>query len=93
MVWVEAMTGIGKVKFDPTINLGHVLQVVAITGGLFIAYMNIIRAVDDHEIRLKAVEKQAEGTTVFQNQVLETLTKIREDIATLKERSRQASPP
>ena len=36
-----------------------------------------------------AIEKQAEGADVFQRQILDTLTTIREDIATLKERSRE----
>ncbi len=77
-----------RVKFDPTINLGHVLQVVAVVGGLLLAYVNIVRAVDDHEGRLKTVEKQIDGSDLFRRQVLDTLTTIREDIATLKERSR-----
>lgn len=77
-----------RVRFDPTINLGHVLQVVAVVGGLLLAYVNIVRAVDDHEGRLKAVEKQIDGSDLFQRQLLDTLTTIREDIATLKERSR-----
>lgn len=77
-----------RVKFDPTINLGHVLQVVAIVGGLLLANVNIVRAVDDHEGRLKTVEKQIDGSNLFQRQVLDTLATIREDIATLKERSR-----
>ncbi len=82
-----------RVKFDPTINLGHVLQVVAVVGGLLLAYVNIVRAVDDHEGRLKTVEKQIDGSDLFQRQVLDTLTTIREDIATLKERSRGPGDP
>lgn len=75
-------------RFDMTLNLGHVLTVLSIIGSVFVAYMNIVRTVDNHELRIEAVEKQLDTTTAFQSQVLSTLSTIREDIATLKERSR-----
>lgn len=81
-----------RMRFDGTINLGHVLTILAIIGSVFVAYMNILRTVDSHELRITAVEKQVSSSTLFQRQVLATLTTIREDIATLKERSRDTQP-
>lgn len=81
-----------RMRFDPIVNLGHVLTIAALLGSVFIAYMNIVRTVDSHELRIEAVEKQVSNSTAFQRQVLDTLTNIREDIATLKERSRDTQP-
>ncbi len=75
-------------RFDPSFNLGHVFTILALVGSVFVAYMNIVRTVDSHELRLEAIEKQVGSSASFQNQVLMTLTTIREDIATLKERSK-----
>jgi hypothetical protein len=74
--------------FDFSLNLGHVLTIISIVGSVFVAYMTIVREVDNHELRIKTIEKQIDSTSTFQSQVLSTLGTIREDIATLKERSR-----
>ncbi len=80
-----------RVRFDASINFGHILTILSIVGSVFVAYMNIVRTVDGHELRLVTVEKQLDNSEAFQRQLLTTLTAIREDIATLKERSR--APP
>lgn len=54
--------------------------------------MNIARTVDGHELRLATVEKQVDDTEAFQRPLLTTLTAVREDIATLKERSKVQKP-
>lgn len=66
---------------------GRVFTILALGGSVFVAYMNIVRTVDSRELRLRAIEKQVGPLASFQNQVLVTLTTIREDIATPKERS------
>ncbi|MGB3899416.1 MAG: hypothetical protein WA973_12755 [Mesorhizobium sp.] len=78
-----------RVRFDGTINAGHVLTILSIVGSVFIAYMNIVRTMDEHELRLTTVEKQVDNSEAFQRQLLATLGLIREDIATLKERSKK----
>jgi len=78
-----------KVRFDASINFGHILTILSIVGSVFVAYMNIVRTVDSHELRLATVEKQVDNTEAFQRQLLSTLSAIREDIATLKERSKK----
>lgn len=81
-----------KVRFDASINFGHILTILSIIGSVFVAYMNIVRTVDEHELRIATVEKQVDTTEAFQRQLLSTLTQIREDIATLKERSKVTPP-
>lgn len=78
-----------RVRFDGTINAGHVLTILSIVGSVFVAYMNIVRTMDEHELRLTTVEKQVDSSEAFQRQLLATLSLIREDIATLKERSKK----
>ena len=79
-----------RVRFDASINFGHILTIISIVGSVFVAYMNIVRTVDGHELRLVILEKQFDNSEEFQRQLLSTLTEIREDIATLKERSKDA---
>jgi hypothetical protein len=57
-----------------------------------VAYINIVRTVDGHELRLVILEKQFDNSEEFQRQLLSTLTEIREDIATLKDRSKVPKP-
>jgi hypothetical protein len=75
-------------RFDFSLNLGHILTILSIVGSVFVAYMTVVREVDNHELRITTIEKQVDTSTSFQRQVLDKLSNIREDIATLKERSR-----
>jgi hypothetical protein len=75
--------------FDFSLNLGHVLTILSNVGSVSVAYSTLVREVDNHELRIKTIEKQIDTTSTFQSQVLSTLGTIREDIATLKERSRE----
>lgn len=77
-----------KPRFDPTINLGHILTIMALLGSVFIAYVNIVRSVDNHELRIAAMEKKSDRDLIIQQQILDALSTIREDIATLKAQSR-----
>ncbi|PSJ55748.1 hypothetical protein [Pseudaminobacter soli (ex Li et al. 2025)] len=71
-------------KFDPTINLGHVLTILALVGSVFVAYSRLVITIENHEMRISVVEKGADRDAQVQQQILNTLTTIREDIATLK---------
>lgn len=73
-----------QVKFDGTISLGHILTIAALVGSVFLAYTNVLRAMDNHEVRIEALERSNDRDTILQQQILNTLTTIREDIATLK---------
>lgn len=84
------MTLVGhKVKLDGTITLGHVLQAVVILGALFTAYV-MLRATDVEQAgRISSIEQRLDRDSIVQTQILTTLGTIREDIATLKERSQR----
>lgn len=71
-------------KFDPTINLGHIMTIFALVGSIFLAYSRLVITIENHEMRIAVVEKGADRDAVLQQQILNTLTTIREDIATLK---------
>jgi hypothetical protein len=77
-----------RMRFDPIINLGHVLTIAALIGSVSIAYTNIVRSIDNHELRIEEIEKSSDRDAMVQQQILNTLTTIREDIATLKARQK-----
>lgn len=78
----------GGVKFDGTITLGHILQAVVILGAVSAAYVSLRTTDENHDGRLKAVEQRLDRDSSVQQQILNTLATIREDIATLKERTK-----
>ena len=43
---------------------------LALVGPVLVAYMNIVRTVDSHELRLEGIEKQVGTFASFKNQVL-----------------------
>lgn len=75
------------IKYDPTINLGHILTIGALVGSVFLAYTNLARSLENHEVRIETIEKDETQDDFVQRQILETLTTIREDLAALKARS------
>lgn len=76
------------VKFDNTVTTGHVLQIIVILGAVATAYIALRTTDVDHEARLKSVEQRMESDLGVQRQILNNLATIREDIATLKERTK-----
>ena len=76
-----------KVKFDPTLNLGHLLTTASLIGTVVFAYSDLKSTDEQHATRIVAVERQIDMSAGAQRQILETLATIREDIATLKERT------
>lgn len=74
--------------FDPTVNLGHVITTLALIGSVFFAYTDIVRRIDNHEYRItsneRLIERSLTERRTFEQQILNSLTLLREDIATLK---------
>lgn len=64
-------------KFDPTINLGHIFTIIALVGSVSLAYTNIVRALDNHELRIGTIESRQSSDAAVQHQILNTLTTIR----------------
>ncbi|WP_127524670.1 hypothetical protein [Mesorhizobium sp. Z1-4] len=80
-----------RLKFDTTINAGHILIVAGMAISVFLAYSDLLRSIDRHEIRIGTIERQTDSNADIQRQILQTLTTIREDIATLKAQTRRDS--
>lgn len=80
-----------EVKLDGTITLGHILQAVVLLGSMFTAYV-MLRASDvEQQTRITNIETRLDRDSMVQTQILTTLGTIREDIATLKERSQRTA--
>jgi hypothetical protein len=73
-------------KFDPTINLGHVLTIVALLGSVTIGYFNIRNDVALADQRISSLEKGQTAADSFQSTVLSQLSDIKVDIGVLKAR-------
>ena len=71
-------------KFDPTINLGHIAIIVSAVFSVFMAYSSIVRNLDNHELRLVALEKSNEDTASINREVLRTLGAIKEEMSAMK---------
>lgn len=84
-----------KPRFDPTINLGHILTSAMLVVSVFLAYMNVIRITDRHEMditqikdamtfeKAQAKENRANERT-FQAQVLTTMSDLRERMVSIE---------
>lgn len=81
-----------RIRFDTTINAGHILIVVGMAVSVLFAYADLVRAIDQHELRIGNLEVQQKQDNDLQRQILETLTKIREDIAAMKAQASQQMP-
>lgn len=73
-----------QVKFDPTINLGHILTAGTFLVAVFAAYTSLRETDVEHQTRIEAIEKGDDRDLILQRQILDSLTTIREDIAGLK---------
>ena len=80
-------------KYDPSINLGHILTILALTGSVFLAYTGVQVRLEEHEGRITTIERDIGRDAAVQQQILQTLTTIREDIAALKADSRNRRQP
>lgn len=84
------MTVMGqRLKFEGVVTLGHILQSLVILGAVFMAFTSLRETDASHAARIQSLEDRAAMATLTNQQILNTLTTIREDIATLKERSQR----
>lgn len=75
-----------QMRFDWTINLGHVLMILTLMGSVFIAYSNVIRTQDRQDLRITALEQSAAKREAFESTVVNQLSSISVDIGVLKDR-------
>lgn len=60
MTVIEQGKQAGRIQFDPTINLGHIITVVAFVSGLVIAWQNLDKRVSVLEVRQTAQVRRDE---------------------------------
>ena len=73
-------------KFDWTINLGHVLTIAAVLAALGTAYTTYQVTINDHDGRLRALERQDSAQMGRANEVTSALYSIKQDLAIIKYR-------
>jgi hypothetical protein len=81
-----------RVKFDGTINLGHVLTVITLLGGGAAIYTTINSAITQHEFRLDALERADAVRIETSRRIIDRLNDIATDLATIKGRLDPAKP-
>ena len=75
-----------RVKFDGTINLGHVLTVVTLLGGGFAVYSSMNAKLENHETRLNSLERLEIQRMETNRRIFDQLQSIAVDVATIKGR-------
>lgn len=51
----------GKIKYESTVTLGSVIQIIIILGSLISAWHKMDKVLVDHEARLKGLERSVYG--------------------------------
>jgi len=79
-----------KVRFDPTINLGHVLTAVGFLTAGFAAYSDVDKRITSQDVRINAQEKELEAergrTATAVREMKEDVREMRKGIEKLLER-------
>jgi len=73
-------------KFDWTINLGHVATIVTLLLALATAYSTYQVTINDHDSRLRTLEKQGNHMDSRINEMYGLLYTIKQDMAIIKYR-------
>lgn len=87
---LDALRSGGKVKFDPTINLGHVLTFVGFLGVMVTGYLNIDKRLSAQEMRSEMIvreidaEKARTGGSLLE--IKQDMKEIRRGVDQLRER-------
>lgn len=71
-------------RFDPTINLGHVALIVTWLIGGTAAYFDAVGRTKTAELRITILEARADSASIFQQEIFNALSDIKQDIAVLK---------
>lgn len=73
-------------KFDWTINLGHLLTISAMLIALATAYTTYQVTINDHDSRLRSLERQTLMLDGRTSDIYKVLSDIRQDLAIIKYR-------
>lgn len=73
-------------RFDNTINLGHILTIGAILMGMALAYTTYALTVSDHDSRLRYLETVMKTQQVYNVDTNSALWTIKQDVAVIRDR-------
>lgn len=74
-------------RFDPTINLGHVVMISGFLFGGVTAYYGLDKSLNNHEWRLDNVEEIMKDQNSINRTTAEALAQISRDLAVIRARS------
>ena len=78
------MRAVSNWRFEPVFNVGNLLSVLLMLGGLIGVYINIREVQVRQEERLATIETRLDGLDTFYRSALAKLTDIQIDIATIR---------
>lgn len=73
-------------KFDRTINLGHVLMIITMITAIAVAYATYRVTVSEYDHRIKSLERNAQGQSTLTRDLSQSLYTISRDVAVIKDR-------
>ena len=73
-------------RFDRTLNLGHVLTIFTLLGTMGIAYATYSVTVAGHDLRLRFLEAQVSTLTNLNVELKAALASIKQDVAVIRDR-------
>lgn len=75
-----------RVRFDWTISFGHILTVASVGLALATAYTAYQVTINDHDSRIRALEKTSLTLDARTNEIASVMYSIRQDLAIIKYR-------
>jgi hypothetical protein len=88
----EANVARSGVKFDATINLGHILTTLILISTGFTVYTSIVSQINVHEVRLSTLERTLEQQAATNKEIALSLSQINQNIATITARQQVNLP-
>jgi hypothetical protein len=74
------------VEFSRTVSLGHILTIASFILSAVLAYGAIQSDLNEHRWRIQSLERSTTELIATYRQVTESLAKIKEDLAVVRER-------
>lgn len=65
------------VKFDPTINLGHILTFIGFIASGSVAYFDLRERIAVHDVRIQQIDTE---TNAEEGRIRDTLRELRDDV-------------
>lgn len=83
--WLEGR-GMSGIKFDGTVNLGHLLTIATLISMMVAAYATYKVTINSHDTRLGMLEAQMKSQEGYNLSTSTALYSIKQDVAIIKDR-------